>query len=117
LWHEEQGAIVSAEIMLIMTILVIGMIVGLKSLRDSVVSELADIAQAFANLDQSFSFCGIVGHGAFTGGGFFQDTLDFCDANSTGMTGNNSKCVNVCVAATAEGSGMNCPPHYMSGAY
>ena len=48
LWNEEVGAIVSAEIMLVATILVIGMIVGLKSVRDSVVTELADVAQAFA---------------------------------------------------------------------
>src|SRR5690242_2216678 len=36
LWKEEVGAIVSAEIMLVATILVIGVIVGLKSVRDSV---------------------------------------------------------------------------------
>ncbi len=51
-WHEEQGVVVSAEIMLIGTILVIGMIVGLKSVRDAVVSELADVAQAFYSLQQ-----------------------------------------------------------------
>ncbi len=39
LWKEEAGAIVSAEIMLIASILVIGVIVGLKSVRDSVVTE------------------------------------------------------------------------------
>ena len=53
LWSEETGAIVSAEIMLVMTILVIGVIVGLKSVRDSVVTELADVAQALGNIDQT----------------------------------------------------------------
>jgi hypothetical protein len=103
LWNEECGAIVSAEIMLIMTILVIGMIVGLKSVRDAVVSELADVAQALANIDQSFSFSSVVGHAAFTGGGFFIDIVDFCDtANPTDLSGQTSKCVNVCNFATSE---------------
>ena len=98
LWNEETGAIISAEIVLIMTILVIGVLVGLKSLRDSVVTELADIAQALANLDQSFSFSGVLGHAAFTGGGFFFDHLDFCDSTDTMhvMNNCNSKCVIVC---------------------
>lgn len=58
LWHEDEGVVVSAEIMLIGTILVIGMIVGLKSLRDAVVSELADLSQAFYNLDQRWGNSG-----------------------------------------------------------
>lgn len=104
LWHEDVGAIVSAEIVLIMTLLVIGMIVGLKSLRDSIVTELADIAQAFANFDQSFSFCAVTGHGAFTGGGFFADHLDFCDSNDMNHVNNNcnSKCVMVCATPCPE---------------
>src|SRR5579885_2162405 len=77
LWTDEIGAIVSAEIVLIMTILVIGVIVGLKSLRDSIVTELADVAQALANLDQSFSFSGVSGHHAFTAGASFHDQVDF----------------------------------------
>ena len=53
LWKEDAGAVVSAEIMLVGTILVIGVIVGLKSVRDSVVTELADVAQAIANSARS----------------------------------------------------------------
>src|SRR5262245_56176106 len=79
LWSEQDGAIVSAEIMLVTTILVLGCIVGLKSVRDSVVTELADVAQAFANADQSFCYTGVCGHGAETGGGQYSDQLDFCD--------------------------------------
>src|SRR2546423_97942 len=95
LMKEEAGAIVSAEIVLIMTILVIGMIVGLKSVRDSVVTELADVAQAIANLDQSYSFSSVLGHAAFTGGATFTDFSDFCDLATDATTLCNSKCVNV----------------------
>ncbi len=103
--HETDGAIVSAELMLIATILVIGMIVGLKSLRDSVVSELADVAQALANVDQSYSYSGVVGHASFSAGATFADLADFCDTNSYANV-QQSKCVDVCVFATQEGFGM-----------
>jgi len=103
LWNEEVGAIVSAEIMLIGTILVLGMIVGLKSVRDSVVTELADVAQAVANVNQSYSFSGVTGHGAFSGGGNFGDAMDFCDSNSYPYNNSQeSKCVNVAAYAASE---------------
>lgn len=103
LWTEDCGAIVSAEIMLIGTILVLGVIVGLKSVRDSVVTELADVAQAIANVNQSYSFSGVTGHSAFSGGGNFGDSMDFCDSNSYPYDGaQESKCVNVACYAFAE---------------
>ena len=95
LWNEEVGAIVSAEIMLVATILVIGVIVGLKSVRDSVVTELADVAQALANVSQSYSYSATSGHHAFTGGGSFSDQTDFCDTIGASDLC-NSKCVDIC---------------------
>ena len=58
LWADEGGAVLSAELILIMTILVIGSIVGLKTLQTAIVTELADVAAAVSALDQSFSFSG-----------------------------------------------------------
>ncbi len=98
LWNEQDGAIVSAEIMLIATILVIGVIVGLKSVRDSVVTELADVAQALANVDQSYSYSATFGHHAFTAGAAFHDRPDFCDTPNANSDINNSKCVLICSA-------------------
>ena len=106
LWREQHGAIISAEIMLVASILVIGAIVGLKSVRDSVVTELADVAQGLANVNQSFSFSGASGHHAFSGGGAFNDNADFCDRWDASDHG-NSKCVLICQATGAvnEGNG------------
>ena len=98
-WSEEVGAIVSAEIMLVATILVIGVIVGLKSVRDSVVTELADVAQALANVSQSYSYSGVAGHHAFSGAGAFVDASDFCDTAANDDSGQKSKCVSICSAA------------------
>ena len=78
-WSEQDGFIVSAELLLIATILVIGLVAGLSAVRDSVVTELADLAQAIANLNQSFSIGATVGHCGFTGGSTFVDLQDFCD--------------------------------------
>jgi len=91
LWKDEAGAIISSELVLVATILVIGMIVGLAAVRNAVVAELADVAQAIGNIDQSFSFSQAVGHAAFTDGSQFTDAPDFCEPGSTGDT--NSKCV------------------------
>ena len=102
-WREEHGAIVSAEIMLVATILVIGVIVGLSALRDSVVTELADVAQALANVSQSYSYSGVAGHHAFSGGGAFNDKADFCDTPDSLGDWGNSKCVQICSSGIAPG--------------
>jgi Flp pilus assembly pilin Flp len=101
-WSDDCGAIISAEIMLVATILVLGVIVGLKSVRDSVVTELADVAQAVANVNQSYCFSGVSGHAANSSGGDFNDRTDFCDTNNSWGGGQNSKCVNVAAFAGFE---------------
>ena len=98
-WKEEAGAIVSAEIMLVATILVIGVIVGLKSVRDSVVTELADVAQAIANVNQSYSYSATSGHHTFTAGAAFTDNADFCDLPTSHVgCDQESKCVVICTS-------------------
>jgi len=107
LWNEETGAIISAEIILVASILVIGVIAGLKSLRDSVVTELADVAQAIANINQSYSFSGASGHHAFNPGSSFSDLADFCDTSGVPTDAGNSKCVSICSnLAVAEPTGI-----------
>ncbi len=103
-WNEQDGAIISAEFILVATILVLGVIVGLKSVRDSVVSELADVAQAIANVDQSYTYSAVTGHAAATGGAVFQDLSDFCDTNAYPYGGQESKCVTVAAMALGESS-------------
>lgn len=96
-WNDEAGVIVSAEIVLVLTILVIAMVVGLTAVRDAVTTELADVAQAIANVDQSYSYGGITGHCAAVNGSSFTDLQDFCDA-IVSAAGQQSRCVVVCIA-------------------
>lgn len=56
LWSDDAAFVVSADLILISTILVIGVLVGLVTLRDQVVQELGDLATAVGNLNQSYSF-------------------------------------------------------------
>lgn len=99
LWNDEAGVILSAEIVLIGTILVIGMIVGLVELQCSVVAELSDLGDAIGNIDQSYVTSGIISFKqgydikAATAGAKFRDFPDECDCNS----------VVVCADALQEG--------------
>jgi len=58
LLNDEAGFIVSAELVLIATILVIGLIVGLSQVQHAVVEELNDVAHAIGSLNQGFSYTG-----------------------------------------------------------
>ncbi|MBS0210494.1 MAG: hypothetical protein JSS27_16240 [Planctomycetes bacterium] len=91
---ETDAAIISAELIIILTVLVIGVCVGVTSIRDAIVTEMADVAQAIANLNQSFGFSGVAGHATASAGSEFIDRADFCDrSNATGTNVQQSKCV------------------------
>ena len=72
------GFIVSLELLLISTILVIGLITGLAAVRDATVSELADTAEAINQIDQSYSYDGKDLTGEWNRGG------GTCRANTAG---------------------------------
>lgn len=95
-WLDEQGVIASTDLALICTILVIGMIVGLTTLRDQVVQELGDVAVGVASLNQSYSFAGATltfeGEDFVVAGSAFVDQADACDDG----------CIGVAVAAQHE---------------
>jgi Flp pilus assembly pilin Flp len=102
LWKDQSGAIISAELILVMTIVILGMVVGLTTLRDQVVQELGDVAIAIGHLNQSVSFSGATGHHSSTAGSIFIDLLDDCD----GCDSHNCEpaCINICdVCVTLEG--------------
>lgn len=105
LWKEEDGAIVSSEIVVVTVLLVLGMIVGLQTVREAVVTELADFAGAIGSINQSYSFAGINGHHSSTAGSAWVDALDSCDICDPSTAG-ASQCVQVCnVAPTHEVTG------------
>jgi hypothetical protein len=77
--NRQGGFIVSVELLFIVTILVIGLLVGWVAVRDAVVAELSDVAEAVGALDQGYSYSGTTGDTvlpAFTSGGLFVDEPD-----------------------------------------
>lgn len=78
LWADEAGAVISSELVLVITIVSLGMVVGLATVRDQVIQELGDTAAAVARMNQSFSFSGITGHHSSTAGSVFNDEIDSC---------------------------------------
>ena len=74
LWNDDTGALLSGEYLFIATILVIGIIVGLASVRDAINTELAELANAYLALSQGYILSGQSGSGSATDGSQAIDT-------------------------------------------
>ncbi len=104
LWSDDAGFIVSAELILVATIVVIGLVVGLAEVQSAVVGELNDVGDAIGSLNQSYyvsgssSFKGHHGVKASFAGSSFRDSVDSCD---------NNQCTLDCDRPTPEGPKRN----------
>ena len=88
LWNDEAGMIVSAELVLILTIGILAIIVGLVEVATAVNTELNDISNAIGALNQSYAVTGFGSYSggklkSFVAGSSFTDRVDDCDLNST----------------------------------
>lgn len=90
LLKDDAGFIVSSELILLATIVVIGLITGLATVRDQVVTELGDVADAISEIDQSYSYSGVTSHSASTAGTAFNDEFDFCELEALGADQQNA---------------------------
>lgn len=96
LWSEETGLVLSAELVLVLTIGVLAMVVGLNAVASSLNQELNDIAGAFGAIDQTYAYSGFVnplGYGSafgavgtcgshsFVRGSGYIDAADACDCS------------------------------------
>jgi len=103
-WSDDRAFVVSSELVIVATIIVIGMLIGLVTVRDQVVQELADVAAAVSRTEQGFSFSGVTGHSSSIAGSLFQDFVDFCDnvngiATDVDPPGLPATCISVSVPA------------------
>jgi Flp pilus assembly pilin Flp len=74
LWNDDQGALIATEWVFVATILILGIITGLIAVRQAVISELTEFANAVMALDQSFSFAGQSNCLSSTAGSAAQDS-------------------------------------------
>ena len=92
LWNDESGAVLSAELVLLMTIVGIAMVVGLAAVRDAVVNELNDVGEALAQISQTYTFDDITDQGGLNGGdgsvqgAGYDDVQDTFDGQTASFT-------------------------------
>lgn len=82
LWQDEHGVILSTEIVIVGSVLVIGLITGMSCLQEAVNGEMKDLAGAIGSLDQSYSFAGQVGDKrcpVCTAGSSYRDCEEQCE--------------------------------------
>ncbi len=82
LWNDELGVIISAELVLVLTICVLSMVVGMHAIAKAVTFELGDLASAFGAIEQSYEFNGFEhdnGDHSSTKGSEYDDAQDDCD--------------------------------------
>ena len=78
LWRDERGFLASSETVLLGTIVIIGTIAGLVTVRDTVATELGDIAHSLLVMDHSYSYAAAVTDCGTAAGSVFEDQSDFC---------------------------------------
>lgn len=82
--EDESGLILSAELVLILTIAVLGIVVGLVQVQTAVLSEFQDLSLAFSSMNQSYVTPGFHGCRKFwgpiswTAGSGFIDVFEGC---------------------------------------
>ena len=85
-WIEDDG-VLTFEWILLVTLLVIGIVGGVAAVRDAIIDELGDVAQAMLTLDQSYTILHplkLSVHGLDCHGGSNSEFIDaavFMDCN------------------------------------
>lgn len=75
-WNDDSGAVLTTEFVFFITLLVIGLVAGLKSVQTAVLTELEEVAGAIGALSQSWSVGGTQGCCSSTSGSQFVDTFN-----------------------------------------
>ncbi|MFP6764464.1 MAG: branched-chain amino acid aminotransferase [Planctomycetaceae bacterium] len=81
--HDENGFVVSAELIIVSTVAILALVVGFSEISFSVNNELEDVGSAVGAMNQSFYVNGVqsVGKGGAVGSSF-DDYADYCDSQT-----------------------------------
>jgi len=83
LWNDDCGALIATEWVFVATILVLGAITGLVAVRQAVITELEEFANAVMSLDQSYSYSGQSNCQSSTAGSAATDQNDSIPIQAT----------------------------------
>lgn len=75
---DESGFIQSSEMVLLATIVMIGAVAGLTTIRDTLATELGDLGSAVKEMDQSYSYGSVETPCGTVSGSVFIDQTNFC---------------------------------------
>jgi len=89
LMNDEAGFVISAELVIVATVAVLGMIVGLSEVAFNVNNELEDVGSSIGSMNQSFCLQGTTGHQSMVGGSMFKDRADYCDESCDVIPGSH----------------------------
>ena len=84
LWNDETGAVLSAELIMVTSILVAGLASGLSQIRNSMLSEMSNVSNMISSVNQSYTYAGAHGSASSTAGSYYID-----------QTAQNQYCTNV----------------------
>ncbi|MDP2609289.1 MULTISPECIES: hypothetical protein [unclassified Oceanobacter] len=82
------GFVMTSELVLLVTTMVVGLTVGLVTMRDALTAEMEDVAEAIGSLDQTYAFNGLV-NGESTAaveGSVYGDAPDVIAGDNTEFT-------------------------------
>ncbi len=95
LWNDDCGILIQVELIFVLTILVIGTVTGLVALRQAVITELSETANAIMSLNQSFSFSG----------------QSNCESSTAGSAASDATSSTICAGSVAAvGRSIDCNP-------
>ena len=77
--NDNQGIVLSVELVLTAVVALVGLIVTFAAIRDSLTSEISDVAGSVQDMNQSYSYNGVVGSSSTNPGSSFDDELDIVD--------------------------------------
>src|SRR5438445_90021 len=86
LWKDDCGALIATEWVFVATILVLGSITGLVAVRQAVITELTDVANALLSLQQTYSISGQSNcESSTTGSVFLDSTQEIVNGHTNGF--------------------------------
>ena len=98
---DTRGAVITVELGLLSTLAFIGLVVAFAAARDSVVSELSDVAGSVQSSNQSYSYNEVGGQSSKVNGSEFLDSTDAAD-DADDAPGQADNCITFDVVPSGE---------------
>lgn len=110
LLRDERGFVITAELVLISTVLVLGLVAALSAVQTSLAGELSDVANSIGSLNQSYYTHGFHGCGSCVPGSSFLDQADSSDEEKADFAVGVEPCARVVGAVKTGCATPPCAP-------